>query len=171
MDTHEGQEFEEVEFEEQLLADEESTVSAAPAWIMSLVVHAVLLLVLAAVIIYAPKEIDPPPVTQAIIEQIPPMEKEPPKEVELEPVDTPIDPEEIIPEPEVVVDLIIEPEDIPEEETPEETDVPEPKGRPDNVATQELASNAFMNAIGANSNAAWALWEIFVAAVRKQCVA
>ena len=84
-------------YEEDFEQDDQH-VSAMPAWIVSIAVHSVLALILAAVVIGQYVDIDEPPVrvVAAVIPEV--LEEEPPEEVKLEEQEV-----EIIIDPEVEV--------------------------------------------------------------------
>ncbi len=131
--------------------DDDAPVSAAPAWIISLAVHALLLLVMSLIVFGSMMIEEEPPIRIAAVE--PPSEdkKEDPVDRKIEEVPITVDDEKIVEDP-VVTDLDVPVEDISTEDPIEDT--VEPKGREEAVASVEAGGPAAFMAIGTNSNAA-----------------
>ncbi len=129
--------------------DDDEPVSATPAWIISLSVHCLLLLIMSTIIFYRPEEIIPP--TQRVYIKPDPIDKkEEKKEVKIEEVELKID--EVVVKDPVLTDLKVEVEEI-EFEEPVETEVVQPKGREEAVAVSDAGGTAAFMAIGAGGGA------------------
>lgn len=140
--------------EEMLDEDEDTKVGAAPAWIISLAVHGLLLLIMGAIYFGVIREEEEPPIRIAAMEAPPPPEEEKEKERTLEEVEVTVEDEVITDQP-VVTDLDVPVEEIMTEDPVEEEAV-EPKGREEAVATAEAGGAAAFMAIGAGGGAAGA---------------
>ena len=153
-----NQEYEDEEFldDENLdaLEDEDQRVGAAPAWLISLAVHALLLLIMGLIVFGAMQEEEEPPIRITQLEAPPPIEEEKEKERTLEEVEVTVEDEVITDQP-VVTDLDLPVEEI-QTEDPVEEEAVEPKGREEAVATAEAGGAAAFMAIGAGGGAAGA---------------
>ena len=137
--------------------DSEFKKRGALSWGMSIAIHAALLLVMSCIIFMKPIQEEEPPIR---IANIPPptIIDDSTDPVELEPVEVDVNIEVEI-ESEVVTNLEIVVEEITTEE-PEESEVPDAKGREDAISDSEMGSIAFMNAIGAGGGAKGAFGRI-----------
>jgi len=118
---------------------------AVPAWIISIVVHAVAL-GLMSLVIYATTEIIDEPAIKTTALPPPPKVEEPKLEREIKPTETPLDVEVESEKPSPVSEL-----DVPVEEfsREEESDAEKPKGREEAKADSEMGGQGAFMAIGA----------------------
>ena len=118
---------------------------AVPAWIISIVIHA-LALGLMSLIVYATTEIVDEPAIRTTTLPPPPKVDEPKMEREIKPTDTPLDVEVESEKPSPVSEL-----DVPVEEfsREEENDAEKPKGREEAKADSEMGGQGAFMAIGA----------------------
>ncbi len=140
--------------DEDISEDDDVKVSAAPAWIISLAVHSLLLLIMSLIVFGSLQEEEEPPIRVASIEPPPPDEEEEKEERTLEEVEVTIEDEVITDQP-IVTDLDVPIEDL-QTEDPVEEEAVEPKGREEAVATAEAGGAMAFMAIGAGGGAAGA---------------
>ncbi len=158
MDNFDDQDFDDdfIDDENDIVTeeDEDLKVSAAPAWIISLAVHALLLLIMSLIVFGAMMDEEEPPVRIAAIEPPPEDKEEEKEERTLEEVDVTIE-DEIITDQPIVTDLDVPIEEM-ETEDPVEEEAVEPKGREEAVATAEAGGAMAFMAIGAGGGASGA---------------
>ena len=130
---------------EYLHDEDDHEVGAAPAWIMSVAVHAVLLLIMSVIVFGTMPEIDPPPLAVSIIDPVEIDDVEEKKERDIDPVEVEI--KDLVTDEPVVVDLEVPVEEL-ETEDPVEDEAVEPKGREDAVAVSEAGGALAFMAIG-----------------------
>ena len=137
--------------DETFLEDEDQDVGATPAWIMSLAVHGMLLLIMGAIYFGANLPDDPPPIRITYQDQPPAIidKKEKPRELEEKPLDVE-DP--VLSDDPQVTTLDIEVEPVETEDTIEEEPT-EPKGREEANADVETGGAAAFMAMGAGGGA------------------
>ena len=140
--------------EESLDEDEDHEVGAAPAWIISLAVHGLLVFIMSVIYFGVMTKEEEPPIRPAVMEVPPPPEEEKEKERSLEEVEVTIE-DEVITENPVVTDLDVPVEEL-ETEDPVEDEAVEPKGREEAKATAEAGGAAAFMAIGAGGGASGA---------------
>ena len=134
--------------------DDDQRVGAAPAWVISLAVHGLLILIMGLIVFGAMAEEEEPPIRAAIMDVPPPPEEEKEKIRTLEEVEVTVE-DEVITENPVVTDLDIPVEEL-ETEDPVEDEAVEPKGREEAKATAEAGGAAAFMAIGAGGGASGA---------------
>jgi len=143
-----------VQFDQEIIdtppEDDDTVKKAVPAWIISIVAHAVILGLLAVIVVASQVEIAPPPVHITVLPPTPPEEK-PRPEHEIKPNDIKIDVEVEVEKPSPMSELEVPVEEFNREEV---TDAEVPKGRDDAKADSEMGGPGALMAIGPGGGAA-----------------
>ncbi len=133
--------------DEFLENDNDEIVAGASGWGISLIAHALILLVLAFIIIAQQMEQDKPPIKVIMLETADDIEKPEVEKREIEEVDVTVEIDEIVDEP--IVTELDPVDEIAETEDPEPTEMAEAKGRTEAISEAEAGCTAAFMAIGA----------------------